>query len=142
MSAQHERWAARAERRQLWADAAEARANAMEANQNRDWAFISQPGHLPARARQIAQTDRAMILRQKAETHRAKAVELERMALRKKGDAERERQALRDASALKAGDAATSAHFGACVVVKVNAKTYRIRMPSGFEITQDKSYVR
>jgi hypothetical protein len=32
-------------------------------------------------------------------------------------------------------------HYGACTIVKVNAKSYRIRLASGFETTQDKAWV-
>lgn len=141
MTTQHTRWAAKAERRTEWAEAAEAKAAALVANHNTDWAFISQPGHIPARARQIAQADRAMELRAKAAEHRAKAANLDRMANTRKGDAEAARQAERDAKTLKAGDSARSIHYGACVVVKVNAKTYRIRLASGFETTQDKAWI-
>lgn len=138
---QKERWAARAARRLDWANSAEAKADAMVKNHCTDWAFVSQPGHLPARARQIAQTDRAMVLRQEAEQHRAKAASLEVLATRQKGDAEAARQAERDTRALKVGDTARSIHYGPCVVLKVNAKSYRIRLPSGFETTQDKAWV-
>ena len=142
MTDQHTRWAARAERREAWADAAEAKAATLVANHSTDWAFVSQPGHIPARARQIAQTDRAMDLLNQAAAHRAKAANLAAIANRKKGDAEAARQAERDASTLKVGDAARSIHFGPCVIVKVNAKTCRIRLPSGFETTQDKAWVK
>jgi hypothetical protein len=135
-------WANRADRRNAWADAAEAKARALLDNQNHDWAFITQPGHLPARAKQIADTDRAYELLAKADAHRAKAKNLTKMANSKKGDAERARQAVRDALTLKAGDKAVSIHYGACEIVKVNTKTYRIRTESGFTTTQDKSYIR
>ena len=51
------------------------------------------------------------------------------------------RQAERDTKALKVGDTARSIHYGPCIVLKVNAKSYRIRLPSGFETTQDKAWV-
>ena len=60
---QKDRWAAKSERRAAWAQAAEAKAAAiLSAQPVRDWAFMSQPGHIPARARDIAQTDRAFAL--------------------------------------------------------------------------------
>lgn len=140
---QKDRWAAKAEQRAVWAQAAEERAAQILAGQaDRDWAFLSQPGHIPARAREIAQADRAFALQAKAAEHRAKAAELSRMAATDKGDAERARQALRDALTLAPGQPVVSAHYGAATVVKVNAKSVRIRLPSGFETTQDKSYLR
>lgn len=142
MTAQHTRWADRAERREAWAQTAEAKAAALVANHNTDWAFVSQPGHIPARARQIAQTDRAMDLLNQAAAHRAKAANLDALANRKKGDAEAARQAERDTRTLKVGDEARSIHYGACVIVKVNTKTYRIKLPTGYETTQDKAWVK
>jgi len=140
---QKDRWAAKAERRTAWAQAAEDQAAQILAGQaGRDWAFLSQPGHIPARARDIAQANRAFALQAKAAEHRAKAAELSRMAATDKGDAERVRQALRDALTLEPGQQVVSVHYGAATVVKVNAKSVRIRLPSGFETTQDKSYVR
>lgn len=142
MTDQHTAWANKANRRNEWADAAEKRAEAMLSSRNTDWAFISQPGHIPARAAEIAKSDRAYQLLAKAKAHRAKAENLQAMSERRKGDAEAERQAMRDANSLKAGDAARSVHYGACTIVKVNAKTYRIRMASGFETTTDKAWVK
>lgn len=133
------RWAARAEKRGAWADAAEAKGSALTANHSTDWAFVSQPGHMPARARQIAQSDRAMRLQAKAAEHREKAAQLARMAATNKGDAERARQERRDAAGFQVGDRAVSIFFGPCEVVGVNTKTVRIRHANG-ETTQDKSY--
>ena len=141
MSPAKARWSARADARLGWANAAERRADALTASHCTDWAFVSQPGHIPARARQIAQTDRAMELRAKATEHRQKATELQRLATTTKGDAATARQAVRDAKAFKAGDPARSIHYGACTIVKVNAKTCRIRLASGYETTQDKAYL-
>lgn len=62
MTTYRERRLAKAERLREWADKREAKAAAVfEANEphTRDWAFITQPGHIPARARIIAQEDRA-----------------------------------------------------------------------------------
>ena len=96
MTDQHTRWAARAERREAWADAAEAKAATLVANHSTDWAFVSQPGHIPARARQIAQTDRAMDLLNQAAAHRAKATNLEELkaALRKRSPTKEDRTAI------------------------------------------------
>jgi hypothetical protein len=140
---QKDQWAAKSERRAAWAQAAETKAAAIfSAQPNRDWAFMSQPGHIPARARDIAQTDRAVALLAKAAEHSAKAEQLARMASTTKGDAERARQIVRDGKTFEAGQAVVSVHYGAATVLKVNAKSVRIRLASGFETTQDKSYLR
>lgn len=139
---QKDRWAARADRRMAWAVAAEAKAAALTSTRNTDHAFMTQPGHIPARAAQIARDDRAFQLAEKAAAHRAKAENLAKLAQRNKGHAETARQAVRDARSYEAGDAVVSVHYGAATVVKVNAKSVRIRTASGFVTTQDKSFVR
>lgn len=139
---QKERWAAKAARYLKSAEAAEARASALISNHCTDWAFISQPGHLPARARQIAQTNRALELRQKAAGWRAKAAELHRMANTHRGDAEARRQALRDAIAVKPGDTVVTALYGPREVVRVNKKTITVRDSFGGTMTVDKAHCR
>jgi D-serine deaminase-like pyridoxal phosphate-dependent protein len=142
MTTQKQIWAAKSDRRMAWASAAEARAADLLASRNTDHAFMTQPGHIPARAAEIARSDRAFALMQKAADHRAKAVNLASLANRNKGDAETARQAVRDARSYEAGDAVVSVHYGAATVVKVNAKSVRIRTASGFVTTQDKSFVK
>lgn len=139
---QKEIWSARADRRMAWAVAAEAKAAALNDSRCTDHAFLTQPGHIPARAAQLVRDDRAFTLSQKAADHRAKAANLAKMADRNKGDAEAARQAVRDARSYQAGDNVVSVHYGAATVVKVNAKSVRIRTASGFLTTQDKSFVR
>jgi hypothetical protein len=136
----HARWAARADRRQAQADKARAEAEALLANRNRDWAFVSQPGHIPARARELTRTDRAMILLAATDLAESKARNLRAMAERRAGDAERERQAARDAVAWSVGQAVVSILYGPATVLKVNAKTIRIRLDrTGGTITEDKA---
>lgn len=140
---QKDRWADRAERRAAWADAAEAKAAALEANHCTDWAFISQPGHLPARARQIAQKERAMELRARAAAHREKAANLNALASRQKGDAESQRQTVRDAmDAVKAGDTVLTTLYGPRQVVRVNKKTFSVRDSFGGTMTVDKAHCK
>lgn len=58
-----ERRLAKADRLDGWADKRVERANSVldaDARVRNDWAFITQPGHIPERARIIARTDRAM----------------------------------------------------------------------------------
>jgi len=142
MTTAKERWAARATRYVALADKLDASAAALIAGHNRDHAFMTQPGHIPARARQIAQSDRAHAMTTRATEYRAKARNLTAMATRNAGDAEAARQTVRDGFTLKAGDNARSVHYGPCVIVKVNAKSVRIRTASGFTTTQDKSYIK
>ena len=62
MSTYRERRMAKAERLRGWADKREKDAAAVfkaGEPQTRDWAFITQPGHIPERARIIAREDRA-----------------------------------------------------------------------------------
>lgn len=136
------KWAARASRYRSWADAAEAKANAVLSGRNRDWAFVSQPGRIPGRAADLEKSARAFALMAKAKAYRAKAGELERMASTCKGDAEGQRQAIRDGLDLAPGQAVVSVHYGRGEVVKVNAKSVRIKLASGMMMTQDKAYVR
>lgn len=78
-----ERRLAKAERLREWADKRETKAAAVfEANEphTRDWAFITQPGHIPARARIIAQEDRARESVAKADDMRRRADGIEAAA--------------------------------------------------------------
>lgn len=145
MTTQKERWAARAEKRLAWAESAERQAAALERGReayNGDIAFWTQPGRIPERSRLHERDRRAAELRQKAKAHRDKAKELQRLATRNLGDAERAKQAIRDASSFQVGDRVISTFFGPVEVVKVNAKTYRIRLAHGGTITQDKIFFR
>lgn len=76
MTTYRERREARAERLRGWADKREAAAAAVfQANRpiTSDWAFITQPGHIPARARIIAQEDRQYESLRKAESMKGRA---------------------------------------------------------------------
>lgn len=146
MSAQKERWAARAAKRAAWADSAEAKAATLTASQPEhatDGAFMSQPGRIPGRARLIARQDRAMELRQQANQHRAKAERLNAMACRERGDAERDRQVRRDAQTLQVGQQVVTILYGPAEVVKINTKTVRVRrLATGSLLTVDKSHLK
>jgi hypothetical protein len=70
----------------------------------------------------------------------SKARNLRAMAERRAGDAERERQAARDAVAWSVGQAVVSILYGPATVLKVNAKTIRLRLDrTGGTITEDKA---
>lgn len=128
-----QRWLERADRYDAWADTAEAKARAIYAAQPahaRDPAFVTQPArssHAVARERtRLANRDRrAWELEEKAKGYREKAKNLRAMASRNKGDAEREREAVRQALDLSPGDM-VSTLFGVRRVVKVNTKSIRV----------------
>lgn len=137
VTGQKARWARRADMRETMATKCEAEAARLVAGHSRDHAFLTQPGHIPARARQIAQTDRAHELTARASAHRAKATELRRMASRTAGDAERAREAKRDTLAVKPGDLVDSL-YGRRIVLRVNTKTVRLEG----DVTVDKAHCR
>lgn len=140
MTSQHAIWASRAERRQAQAHKARAEAEALLSNRTRDFAFISQPGHVPGRARELARADRAFDLLKAADAAEDKARNLRALANRQAGDAERERQARRDATDWQVGQQVQSILYGPATILKVNAKTLRLRLDrTGGTITEDKS---
>ena len=144
MTNQKQIWANRADRY----EAAAARKSAEAArlyerkDYERDHAFLTQPGRIAARDQMNRRMERAHEMQMAANRAAEKAANLRAMATRNAGDAEAARQAVRDAFALQAGDKAVSVHYGPCEVVKVNAKSVRIRTASGFVTTQDKSFVK
>lgn len=78
-----ERREARAARLRDWADRRERAALAQLESQpelRHDWAFVTQPGHIPERARMNAADDRAFRSLDKAESMKARAAEIERQA--------------------------------------------------------------
>jgi len=78
-----ERRAARAERLRLWAEKRTAAATRQLESQpelRHDWAFITQPGHIPERARMNARDDRAYASLDKAASMAARADNIERAA--------------------------------------------------------------
>lgn len=81
MATRRERMEARARKRAEWAEKARAKADGLHARNlpfRGDWAFNTQPGHIPERARVIAREDRAHELTKKAKRHEGIAGELER----------------------------------------------------------------
>lgn len=96
-------------------------------------AFNTQPGHIPIRARVIAQDDRAHTSLRKAEEMEEKAERLRRKPA-VKGDAERRHAAEREykRERLEPGMIVDSVFFGPCEIVRVNRKSARVkRAPSG-----------
>ena len=136
----------KAERLDEWAEKREKKAE-QDLNSypslRHDWAFITQPGHIPARARMNRADDRACESLKVAEGMRSKADCLRHV--RVAGDAERKREKIRAAldTMISKGSQVHDAVFGLGTVVGVYPKSYRIRFNRlDRAISRDKSYVR
>jgi len=111
-----------------------------------DWAFITQPGHIPARARMIKSDDRAYESLGKAREMRSRADNIRHVTV--KGDAERKRQAEREAldSVLHKGSRVHDFCFGDGTIISVHKKSYRIEFDGKtgekWKTARDKSYVK
>jgi hypothetical protein len=113
-----------------------------------DWAFITQPGHIPARARMIKADDRAYESLAKAREMKAKANSIRHVVVA--GDAERRRERKRAVldTMIAKGSRVYDAVFGLGEVIGVYKKSYRIKFDSKaapgtpFVCARDKSYVR
>lgn len=116
----------KADKYEKWAAKREAKATAQlnsYPEMRHDWAFITQPGHIPARSRMIASDDRAYESLRTAKRMRDKAQGLRKV--RVKGDAAAVRQAKRDAirDKLKKGMKVDTVIYGIGTIVKVNKVT-------------------
>ncbi len=141
---------AKADRYEEWAEKREVKASA-QLNRNpemrHDWAFITQPGHIPERARMIKSDDRAYESLNVARGMRSKADGLRNV--RVAGDAERKRQSRREAldGLITKGTKVHDAVFGEGTVLSIHKKSYRIQFVSKcnpdqpFICARDKSYV-
>ena len=108
-----------------------------------DIAFNTQPGRIPQRERMIREQDRAFELRKKAREQLQRAQELRNLATTNKGDAERKRQAERDAVTVEKGSRISTIMYGPGVVVRVNKKTVSYQIgQTGFVVKVDKSWVQ
>jgi hypothetical protein len=111
----------------------------------KDIAFHTQPGHIPIRGRIIAQNDKAVESLQTARRFEAKAKDLRQV--RVAGDAERARQAKRDAirPVLRVGMAVHTALYGPGIVKRINKKTVTVEK-TGHEgrmtVAVDLSWIR
>lgn len=94
---------------------------------SRDWAFVTQPGHIPARARWNAAVDRELESVAKARQMRARANSL-RSGVRVAGDREAQREREREAvrTWIAKGQRVRTVHYGTGVVQRVNRKTVSI----------------
>lgn len=106
-----------------------------------DWAFVTQPGHIPFRDRMNRADDKAYESLRVAKEQRAKAHNLRQV--RVAGDAERRRQASRDRqdAIIHKGTKVQDVLFGVGEVVGVYKKSYRIKFDSGGTYARDKSYI-
>jgi len=91
-----------------------------------DIAFNTQPGHIPLRARVIAQNDKAYESLEVAKHLEEKAESLRHV--RVKGDAEKRWQALRDLNTTRftVGDIVDTGIYGKGKILKINKKTAKI----------------
>jgi len=107
-----------------------------------DIAFCTQPGRIPFRDRINRQDDRAFESLHKAAEMHSKAENLRHVRLA--GDAERRRQAKREAldKLIGKGSRVCDGVFSLGTVVSVHKKSYRIKFDSGGTYARDKSYVR
>lgn len=79
MATRRERLEARRKRREEWASSRQRHAKSLERQNEpliRDWAFVTQPGHIPERARVIRREERAWEDRKMAAHHEMKAAGL------------------------------------------------------------------
>ena len=136
----------KADRYEGWATKREADATAKlnsYPSMRHDWAFITQPGHIPARARMIKADDRAYESLQVASQMKEKAASLRHV--RVAGDAAKRDQATREAHDLiiRKGSKVFDVCFGTGEVMGVFTKSYRIKWDrSGSTWSRDKIFVR
>ena len=135
----------KADRYEEWAEKREVKATAQlnsHPSIRHDWAFITQPGRIPFRERMNRSDDRAMESLNMAKGMRNKADSLRHVKVA--GDAERKRQAIREAldKIIGKGCRVADAVFGTGEVISVHKKSYRIKFDRGFTYARDKSFVR
>jgi len=136
---------AKADKYEEWAAKRRAAAEA-QLNSNpeirHDWAFITQPGHIPFRDRMNRADDRAYESLKVAEEMEEKADRLRKV--RVAGDAEKARQAIRDEhdKVITKGSRVYDYSLGEGEVVQVCKKSYRVKYASGNILARDKSYFR
>jgi hypothetical protein len=119
------------------------RAAPMEAMRG-DTAFFTQPGQIPYRDRIFKAYDRAGELFGEAREARERAEGVMRYKTRVAGDAEKRRQAEREALdvLISKGSRVHDPVGGDGEVLGVFKKSYRIKFDRGFTWARDKSYVR
>jgi len=138
----------RADRYEGWADKRQEKAESLykrDEHYRGDIAFNTQPGHIPERARVIRRTEKAFEHASTAKRFRDKAESLR--VVRVAGDAEKARQARRDATLqwLHVGMRVNTGHYGIAKVTKINSKTVTIEScetrSDSYKITVDLSFI-
>ena len=130
----------KATRREEWAEARQKRADALGARrpEETDWAFITQPGHIPARARMIQRAERAAEEQRAANRHAGIAASLRATPALVKGDTARrrdeanERAKVRVLAWIKVGMVVLANPFPTPMpVLRLNAKTVTVKGAMG-----------
>jgi len=105
-----------------------------------DIAFITQPGHIPMRARIIRQQEKVFALREEAKKLFEKAENIRIYGSRVKGDAERAREEKREKldREVQVGSRVFCPLYGWGEVLKIFKKSYRVKFDRGFVLTVDK----
>ena len=109
-----------------------------------DYAFNTQPGHIPERARLIRRWDKGRELLEESEKAKEKAESIMIYKTKVKGDAERKRELQRTEQdkIIKVGSIIYDFCFGKGIVVSIHKKSYRIKFDSGGTYSRDKTYVK
>lgn len=109
-----------------------------------DYAFITQPGHIPARARINRKQDAIFQLRKEGTAQIERAERIEKYGARVKGDAERAREVMRieQDKTIEKGSRVHDFCFGDGEVTRVNKKSYSIKFDSGGTYARDKTYIK
>ena len=108
----------------------------------KDWAWVTQPGHIPGRDRILKRYDKGHELLREAQRSRDRAESVQKV--RVAGDAEREREQIREAmdQRVQKGSRVHDFCFGDGTIVSIHKKSYRIKFDkSGSTWARDKSYV-
>jgi len=105
-----------------------------------DIAFITQPGHIPMRARIIRQHDKVLRLREEAKRLLEKAENIRIYGSRVRGDAERVREEKRERldQEVQIGSRIYCPLYGWGEVLRIYKKSYRVKFDRGFILTVDK----
>jgi len=105
-----------------------------------DIAFITQPGHIPLRAKINRQHDKVLRLREEAKRLFEKAENVRTWGSRVKGDAEKEREERRKEldREIQIGSRIFCSLYGWGEVLRIYKKSYRVKFDRGFILTVDK----
>ena len=105
-----------------------------------DIAFITQPGHIPLRAKINRQHDKVLRLREEAKRLFEKAENVRTWGSRVKGDAEKEREERRKEldREIQIGSRVFCPLYGWGEVLRIYKKSYRVKFDRGFILTVDK----